>query len=921
MTAALEYTIAEEEDPGTFIANIATDADLLGKYGIEVIQTLEFSFLTPQGDNPAMVIEKNGGIIRTGRKIDREESCPPPMERCELTVDVAITPAQYFQIVNVKVTIIDVNDNAPYFGKTKIVTKISELSLPGVKINLPMAQDPDMGVNGVQGYQLDSSTDKFELEVTDLPNGLKSVQIVLMGRLDREQVDLYTVTLAAFDGGSPRRSGSVLVDIMVEDGNDHSPYFENTTYVMNVAENTPVNTTVIRIVAKDADIGDFGHITYSINAGTDTQIEKIFGIDTKTGEIYFKESPDFESQSTYTLLVEAEDGGPNSQPAHATVVINIKDLNDNAPQITVNALTPSGGAQISESSPVGTFVAHVSVTDSDGDQNGKFSCALDNDLFVLEKLQDTQYKIVTEAVFDRETRAQHYVKITCEDHGEPPHVENVMMTVEVVDENDNIPVFTQTIYSVTIQENNRIDAIIAKVNATDADSGRNADITYRLQDDGATIQLVHVHEKTGVVRANVMYDFETLKEFQFTVIAFDNGTPTRSASSAIYVTIMDTNDNAPFFSQPLYTFDVMENQPIGMEIGLVAASDADSEPFNKFEFSFLPSKEALLFAVDTRTGHIRTKATLDREYQKVFQLTVIATNINVNHILSSSAVITINVQDENDNAPSVEFPNQQNHTIHISNMVPVGYEIGVIQARDVDDGENAKLAYSFTRNRDNNAFHIAPDTGMITTRDSLAGLDTKLFEMQVLVSDNGIPPKTATATLYIVVDKSIIYPGSKPPGRLLGGTNLTIVIALSVTSVIVVVILIIAIVFTKMQDRKHTNPGNPAYKYRIAGFNFFRRTSKNHTQNQTQQKNINQENGTNQAKEAMKSRQLGNKKEVSFSLQNEAIKNKLTKSGESNKKAVNGSRPSGTSRQSWPGSAAVSKDPSMVRNLNFLTCY
>ena len=929
-TSALEYTIAEEQGPGAFVGNVALDEDLVGRYGQDVVDTLEFSFLTAQ---EVLTIEKQGGVIRTAGRADRETACPQPLTAatCRLTVDVAVTPAQYFQIIPVVVVITDINDNAPSFpvsaGSAPEVRRgISELAPIGAKIKLPLASDPDWGENAVQEYKYTSPASEgvFRLEVSQLRNGLVSVNLVLTSALDREAVDSYQGTLTAYDGGSPPKVGTIPVTIIVEDGNDHSPRFDNNTYTVNIPENTPINSSVLKVRAQDKDIGDFGKITYTISSPPDSPEALIFGVNPTNGLLYLKRSPDYEVKSSYNVLVEAVDGGPNSQPAQTTVVVNIGDLNDNPPQIKVNALTSSGVAQISESSPSGTFVAHVSVTDSDSGNNGEFGCSLDSALFVLERLpQRTQYKIVTAGRFDRESQSVHFVKLTCTDLGTPAQESVATVTVNVLDENDNKPVFVQSIYSVTLTENNHVNAFIVHVNATDADAGVNAQMTYDLQDISSPMELLRINHQTGAVHANVVFDYESMREFNFQVVATDGGTPAKSATATVYVTIVDINDNAPFFSEPSYHVEVHENQPIGMEIGLVAASDADSEPYNEFEFSFEAGRAAKLFAIDTRTGHIRTKASLDREYQDTYVLTAVATNIHVDRTLSSSVQVTITIKDQNDNAPHVDFPNQQNHTIHISNLVPVSYEVGMISAHDVDEDENARLAYSFTHNADNSAFYIDPITGLISTRSSLQNYDTKLFEMQVLVSDHGVPPKTATATLYVVVDKSVEYAGAAKGGSLLGGSNLTIVIGLAVSSAVVVIILVVAIIFTRMNPRKNNTNRRRSFKNAFSGLGGLKSTTVKTPQNQQQSKNFNAENDKNHAKETSgKTQPFNPKKEVSFNIQNETIngcaRGNSTPTDSCNTTKVNNLGKVAEATSTYPTTAVNPvADHSKVRPINF----
>ena len=804
-TTDLQYTIEEEKPAGVFVGNVANDANLDDKYGFEVLEELRYSFLQGQGPNKEiseiLSIEEDTGIIRTATWVDREALCQQRQE-CSVKLDVAVTPSAYFEIITVQVEIRDINDHAPKFPSSQIMREISELARPGDRIDLPIAADEDSAEFGIDTYQLQSPSDQFDLDVMDLGSGVTSVQLVLKEALDRELVDFYQLRVLALDKGtSTINTGSVLVNITVVDGNDHRPYFQNATYSVSVPENFPVNRSIIRVQAFDADIGSNGLITYSFAPGTDSQITQAFGINSQNGQIYLKGKLDYENQVSYNLVIAARDGGENSQPALTTVIVKVQDLNDNSPQIAVNALTASGNAQISETSKVGTFVAHVSVVDIDAGINGDFSCKLDNNKFRLEKLQQTQYKIVTADVFNREEQSSYSVTVTCQDFGDPPNLSTEAITVSVLDENDHAPEFGSTgNLHAEIKENNHVNAFIIKINATDLDEGPNADITFSLH--GSQAEYFTIHPKLGTVRAAYVFDYESIQRFEFQVMAQDNGVPPQSAVITLKVTVLDANDESPRFSQSAYEFQVVENQPIGMEIGIVQATDADSEPFNKIEYSIVPGKASQVFAIDTNSGHLRTRIHLDREQYSIYHMTILATNTGSSPPLSGTTEAVVTVKDENDNAPTIDFPNQQNKTVVISNLVPVGYKVGYIRAHDVDDDKNSKLMFSISGGNEGNSFLIDSQTGLITTNAKFDRMKYKSYDILISVGDHGFPQRLAVASLNITVDDSVPFEGPLENESLIGSGNLTIVLAVAIPSAIVVVVLLVAIVITILQIQR-----------------------------------------------------------------------------------------------------------------------
>ncbi len=861
----VELYIDEEKPLGSFVGNIPSEAQLGSKYSMDVLRTLRYVILRDQQNTQTPLlfeVEEVSGILKTSstQTIDRENNaiCPPQTLTCSYLLDIVVSPREYFEIINVQINIVDTNDNNPVFSQTVLYLQIPELSSPQIyREKLPLATDQDSGNFGVKRYELlVSDGDKFVVEITTQPNGIHTPWLVLANSLNREDVSFYKLKLAAYDGGTPPKVGYLDIEITVEDGNDNSPIFINTTYNVDVQENSAINTTIVTVKALDADIGVHAQIRYNFGAGSEQHLD-LFGIKPKTGEIYLKGNLDYEKQSSYQLLVSAEDMGPNSQPAFATINVNVKDLNDNAPRITVNSLNDGKPPQVSEFDGEGTFVAYVSVTDPDAGSNGEFTCDLDTTLFDLQKLKATQYTIVTAAEFDREVEREKEFTITCYDFGDPGKMTSRTVIVAIQDENDNIPVFTKTTYTFETPENNVVDSFIGIVNASDQDSGENGKVVYRLE--GNMADLFDIKANTGEITSKIIFDYETVREFMFSVVAHDSSLPEatqQSATATIMVTVIDRNDEPPMFSQSLYIFYVLENQPIGMEIGKVSATDPDSIPFNYFEFSLAPSTAAQMFAVDTTTGHLRTKATLDRETKSSYQLTVIATNVGVTPVLSSSALITVNVRDENDNAPIIDFPSAHNHTLQVSGHTPRGQDVAFVLATDLDEGENAILTYAITHGNKDNTFAINPSNGVIKTDRDLKGYGDGEFRLTVSVTDHGFPQKTVDAVLHVIVNSSLVFGNGSRGGKLIGGTNLTIVIALTVSSVVIIVILVVAIVMTKMQDNK--NKGNQ-YRYRIEGMKVWSNSMKKHKNEDAQSL----ENGATGDKRSPK-------KEVNFSLADES---------------------------------------------------
>ncbi len=487
-------------------------------------------------------------------------------------------------------------------------------------------------------------------------------------------------------------------------------------------------------------------------------------------------------------------------------MLQVLDMNDNSPQITVNTLAATGtdSAEISEDAEIGTFVAHILVSDPDSGSNGQFSCQLNDNHFELKQLYDHEYKVATIVQLDRESQAEYNLAITCQDDGEEPQVTIKHLTALVLDINDSDPVFRKPRYEANVIENNYIGAFIVQVNATDADINENGDIVYKVE--SAFENSFHIDTKTGTITARSIFDRERRSQYKFKVIASDRGTPPRTGMAQVTVNIGDVNDERAQFSQVAYSFSVYENEPVGTEVGTVYAQDKDDEPYNSFQYSLAPIHGKVAnFDIDSRMGLITTNVVLDRETQAVYYLEVIASDLGAPHI-ASTATVSVYISDKNDHDPVFEFPNENNNTIHISNLVPAGYMVTKVQASDIDINGNGNLTYHIIKGNGRHLFDIEPTFGIVIVSGDLSKLDYVPIELTIMAKDQGTPPRTALTSLNIIVNKSVAFlprvKDGEETGAILSGPNFAIVVSLGCVSGIIMVILIIAIVCIRRQEHR-----------------------------------------------------------------------------------------------------------------------
>lgn len=387
---SLKYDIIEESGPETVVADVKTAGHLSTKYNETTLNDLRFVFL-PSGDDRLnyFVLDPVTGVIsRSDVRLDREDICPSA-DDCVLEMDVAIQPP-HFQVIKVDFRILDLNDDDPHFKRSVVKATVPEDTPTGPFLSIQLAQDRDSPLNGIVGYDLQSAGETFELVVErDSSGRIFRVDIVLLEELDRETKDSYEVTVVAFDGGTPSRSGTVTINISVEDVNDNHPRFETTSYEIAVPENSPATKSFLKVHAEDADSGANGRVRYRTSDRTRNQYGHLFQVDEESGTVELLRSLDFETNTRIVLEVLAQDEGPGQTlPAVTRVVVNVVDENDNAPEVHLDEAEGGGGGgeeeggerqsivRLREHSPAGTFVVQMTVTDPDTGGAGVVHCSL-----------------------------------------------------------------------------------------------------------------------------------------------------------------------------------------------------------------------------------------------------------------------------------------------------------------------------------------------------------------------------------------------------------------------------------------------------------------------------------------------------------------------------------------------------------------
>uniref|UniRef100_A0A672FM24 Protocadherin 2 alpha a 15 n=1 Tax=Salarias fasciatus TaxID=181472 RepID=A0A672FM24_SALFA len=487
----------------------------------------------------------------------------------------------------VEVEVLDINDHSPTFPEEDNTLEISESVLPGARFQLKPAQDLDSGQFSVQQYKL---------------------------TLDRETAGSHSLTLTALDGGKPQKAGNTRIQVKVLDINDNAPTFSKDVYSVTLTENAPIGTTVIQVNATDLDEGPNGQVVYSFGKSINKDILNIFQISPSTGLIMVKNLLDYEKTDEYEIEIQASDRGLAPLTTEKSVIIKIVDINDNAPEIKVTSFSSS----IPEDSKPGTTVALINVNDLDSGLNGEVICNFNTDVpfTLLPSLKDKMFSLVTKSPLDRERESQYDLTIIAKDSGTPQLSTEKTINVVVSDVNDNKPEFSLSPYTFYVNEGNNPGAPVFSVTASDRDENDNARISYHVNrdsgDDNKLISFLNMNSETGTIVALKSFDFETVKTFQFQVVATDSGTPSLSNNVTVNVFILDQNDNAPVILYPLSSNGSAEGEVT----------------------------DHSLFGLDRYTGQIRTLRSFTETDEAEHKLVILVKD-NGNVSLSATATVIV----------------------------------------------------------------------------------------------------------------------------------------------------------------------------------------------------------------------------------------------------------------------------------------
>ncbi|XP_037760775.1 cadherin-23 isoform X6 [Chelonia mydas] len=694
-------------------------------------------------------------LVKPGRVIDREAFLNP---RLELTL-VAEDVGKLNSTARLTVTILDDNDNRPSFNPAVVTVQLQENSPPGFSVLQVMATDADSGLNQQLSYRIESGAqDKFLISAN---SGVIRVANIT---IDREERDTYRLTVVAVDRGMPPLSGTATVNILVDDVNDYRPEFINPIQTVSVLESAVPGTIIAEVTAIDRDLNPrLEYYIIKILAKDDTNAlvlgqQGAFAVDFKTGAVKVKSSLNREQVATYEVTISVHDNASDvvdrsvSVP-NAKLTVNVLDVNDNTPRFR-----PFGATyfteRIVEGATPGTTLISVSAVDPDKGANGHITYELLNlSPEGYARLEDLQAgKIIANSTVDYEEVQWLNFTVRASDNGSPRRSADIPVYLQIVDINDNNPIFSQTSYQKPVFEDVPLGTVILRVRATDADSGRFALIQYSLGDGEGKFG---INPNTGDIYVLSALDREKKDHYTLTAVARDNpgdiSSNRRENSVQVLITVLDINDFRPQFAKRQFSTSMYENEPAGTSVITMTAMDLDEGDNGVVTYSIEgPGVEA--FKIDKDSGLITSRRHL-QSYER-FNLTVVATDKG-RPPLWGTTMLQVEVIDINDNRPV--FVRPPNGTIlHIKEEIPLRSNVYEVYATDKDDGLNGAVQYNLLKtgagNKDWEYFSIDSSSGLIQTARRLDREKQAVYSLIIVACDQGQPAYETMQPLQVALD-------------------------------------------------------------------------------------------------------------------------------------------------------------------------
>ncbi|XP_014832946.1 PREDICTED: cadherin-23-like [Poecilia mexicana] len=760
--------VEEEQEPGALVVKVNFLAISSEPVTLQV---------TTEADKFSI---SNTGEVTTTVKLDHDDGPH------NFSVGISISDGVTTDTAVVEVQVTDINDNSPVFASSSVSKSVPEDTEVGSNITEVAATDKDSGFNKEIRYSLRGGDGRFFIDPV-------SGMVSLAAALDRETTAAYELLVVAEDQGRPARSATATLAIQVTDVNDNTPRFSQPEYQVEVSETEAVGTSLLTLSAEDPDEGANGRVTYSISEQSPSSEPAVFQLDASSGILSLVQPLNYSEVKEFTLSVQASDGGSPSLVGNGSVVVKVKDVNNNPPKFSKERYDVA----ISENLASGASILTMEVTDIDevGFSNGHF--VYTSDTFDINNQGVVSLK--KDSTLDRETKDSYMLQVVAVDQPTDGLSATAQLNITVLDYNDNSPQFPDIPYPLEIPEGEysaENPGEIFTIQPTDADIGLNGEVTLSLspahpifsfREDGMLLVVGSLdREKTetynlvlkasdkgspqrevgfsnghfvytsdtfdinnqGVVslKKDSTLDRETKDSYMLQVVAVDQPTDGLSATAQLNITVLDYNDNSPQFPDIPYPLEIPEGEYSAEnpgEIFTIQPTDADIGLNGEVTLSLSPAHPIFSFRED---GMLLVVGSLDREKTETYNLVLKASDKGSPQ-RENITTISVSITDVNDNKP--EFSSSSYETSTLVKEAEKGKLLLTLRATDKDTGNNSLITYSFS---EGDSPHLALDseTGEVTLTSDLTDVteDTTLV-LTAEATDHGKPPLSATARVVV----------------------------------------------------------------------------------------------------------------------------------------------------------------------------
>ncbi|KAK2897019.1 hypothetical protein Q8A67_011507 [Cirrhinus molitorella] len=590
-----------------------------------------------QSGDPQQVfnLSRTIGLLLLAKPLDRET-----IDQYRLIVTASDGHPGGISTATVSIVITDVNDNDPTFDLTLPRNLTVREEEANMFVGQVRATDPDAGLNGQVRYRLLSFMSLFTINATG--------SIFTAVPLDRETRSRYDLIVEASDGAVDPRRTTITLLVEVTDINDNSPVFSQPIYTVNVPENTPAGTVILRLSAVDADL--VSNVTYRIKTEAARQL---FAVNRLTGAVSVLQALDFEDlaagNSTYTFEVEALDHGGVLPPGTATVIVRITDMNDFSP-VFRQALYKG---MVAPNAEKGTIITTVLAEDQDppGTPASKVRYRVDQDLSpysgsIFDVETDTG-RVITKVNLNEQPNAVFKLVVIAYDDGEPVKTNRTTVEITVL-QPSRIPIFTEEEYRFSpVSENAPVRTPVGMILA----AAVNTTVFYSIVSGNEGGEFV-VNNRTGIIYTNKLLDYESVTSYvlrvqadSLAVILANLRVPSKTNTAKVFIDVQDENDHPPVFTRSLYIGGVTEDTKTFTTVLKVVATDIDTGNYSKMAYRLIipPTAEGQnSFVIEPYTGVIKSAIMFRNMRRSYFKFEVIATD-NYGQGLSSRADVVVSV--------------------------------------------------------------------------------------------------------------------------------------------------------------------------------------------------------------------------------------------------------------------------------------